>query len=775
MGNIDRAMDHLDRSGDIGAQRAAVPFAQFAEMCTEEPERYLRNVFQLFHDAVRNYVQEGPDEYPDDPESVGFANWDCFRLFVKGSNNPFFADRLFANRLIRMVENLKQGSQQNKIYVFDGPPGCGKSTFLNNLLSRFEEYANTEVGLRYEAVWRLDRRRLGDRHNYQPGPLLDKIHLLLEQADGFGAEDEEAVREAEAEMLNSGPDPACSTDGYFEVPCPNHDHPLLVIPRILRRDFLDNLFTGSAFKEIALNSREYNWLLREEACTICQSIYQALLDRLGGHRQVLAMLTARPYLFNRRLGQGITVFNPGDADPKRFILTNRMIQQRLDRLFGDSHPIQYIYSSHARTNNGVYALMDIKSHNTNRLVELHNIVSEGVHKVDNIEESVTSLFLALMNPEDKQNISELASFSDRVEYVTIPYVLDINTETAIYLNIFGKGIVQRFLPRVLHNFARVIISTRLNRESKTLTDWLKDPSKYSRYCDRDLLLLKMELYTGLIPPWLDEDDVHRFTARVRRKLLAESELEGREGLSGRDSIKIFSQFFLTYAKEDRLINMQTLRDFFSKIRPDIAKSVPEGFLDALLSMYGYTVLEQIKESLYYFNEERIANDLKNYLFALNYEIGAVVVSQFTDEQLTVSEEFLRGLENLILGPEVSSERRLAFRKETQREYTSKTLTREMLIDGLEISATDLYCSLHERYVHNLKSKVLDPFIKNDNFRRAVKDYGTEEFKTYERKIRDDVTFMLQNLQINYNYTELGAQEICIDVIDQGLAEKFNQV
>ena len=332
MDNLKRAMDHLDLSCEIGAPRATVPFTRFAEMCIKEPERWLRNVFQLFHDAVRNYVEEGPDEYPDDPESVGFANWDCSRLFVTGSDNPFFADRLFANRLIRMVENLKQGSQQNKIYVFDGPPGCGKSTFLNNLLSRFEEYANTEAGVRYEAVWRLDRRRLGDRRTYQPGPLLDKIHLLLEQANGFGAEDEEAIGAAEVEMLSSGNEPV---DNFFEVPCPNHDHPLLVIPRSLRRDFLNDLFTGTAFKDIALNSREYNWLLRDEACTICQSIYQALFDLLGGHRQVLEMLTARPYLFNRRLGQGVTVFNPGDADPKRFILTNRMIQQRLDRLFSE--------------------------------------------------------------------------------------------------------------------------------------------------------------------------------------------------------------------------------------------------------------------------------------------------------------------------------------------------------------------------------------------------------------------------------------------------------
>ena len=52
--------------------------------------------------------------------------------------------------------------------------------------------------------------------------------------------------------------------------------------------------------------------------------------------------------------------------------------------------------------------MDVKSHNTERLIELHNIISEGLHKVEDIEENVNSLFLALMNPEDKKNIKEIA-------------------------------------------------------------------------------------------------------------------------------------------------------------------------------------------------------------------------------------------------------------------------------------------------------------------------------------------------------------------------------
>jgi hypothetical protein len=68
--------------------------------------------------------------------------------------------------------------------------------------------------------------------------------------------------------------------------------------------------------------------------------------------------------------------------------------------------------------------------------------------------------------------------------------------------------------------------------------------------------------------------------------------------------------------------------------------------------------------------------------------------------------------------------------------------------------------------------VLDPFLKNENFRRAIKDYGEEDFKAYDKKIRDDVTYLMKNICENFNYTELGAKEVCIYVIDSDLAKKF---
>jgi predicted Ser/Thr protein kinase len=501
-------------------------------------------------------------------------------------------------------------------------------------------------------------------------------------------------------------------------------------------------------------------------------LYQALLNRLQNPKEVFKMIYARPYLFNRRIGEGISVFNPGDKPVRQTVLTNAILQQRVNGILKDSNQVQYIFSRYAKTNNGIYALMDIKTHNVERMIELHNIISEGVHKVEDIEENVNSLLLAVMNPEDEKNFKDFQSFSDRIEYVNIPYVMDLNTEVEIYLNIFGRHIKENFLPRALHNFARVIISSRLNVHSDALLEWIGNPEKYKLYCDRNLQLLKMEIYTGYIPTWLSDEDRQRLTAKRRRKILAESEKEGEQGISGRDSIKLFNEFYSAYAREDKLINMSDLCNFFNKTRKEIKEAIPEGLLNSLLRMYNYTILQEVKESLYYYNEKIISRDIQNYLFAINFEPGSVETCSYTGQKLEITEDFLESIENRLFASPIDETKRRRFRQETQKEYTTTALPQEILMEDKDITDTKLFQSLHERYVYSLKEKVLDPFLLNENFRRAIKDYGLEDFKTYDKKIRDDVTYLIHNLEKKFHYKAQGAKEVCIYVIDNDLAQKF---
>jgi hypothetical protein len=275
----------------------------------------------------------------------------------------------------------------------------------------------------------------------------------------------------------------------------------------------------------------------------------------------------------------------------------------------------------------------------------------------------------------------------------------------------------------------------------------------------------MEIYTGNIPEWLNEEDRKALTAKRRRQIIAESENEGVTGFSGRDSIKIFSEFFSAYAREGALIDMATLYRFFCKQHEEWQELIPDGFLDSLLLMYNYTILQEIKEALYYYNEEQIARDVQNYLFAVNFEPGSTATCTFTGDKLTISEEFLTLIENRLIGARADQDKRQQFRRGVQKEYTSRTLTQELMLEGKPIAETGLYTSLYERYVYHIKEKVLEPFLKNENFRRAIKDFDSEDFKTYDRRIRDDVTYLMDNLCKKFNYTQLGAREVCIYLVD----------
>ncbi len=759
MENIEKAIRHIDKSMSEWEQRSPIPFDEFLKVFISKPKMVVRNIFHLFHDMIKSYLREGTDEYKNDPESIHYVYYDCRQLFIEGTDHPFFADRLFANRLVDLVDALVRGAQQNKIYIFEGPHGSGKSTFLNNLLMKFEKYANLEENARYEVIWRLSRQQMATFANHDVNNFLDKLTNLLDEYE-LG---ESQVLEAKSTI---------SAGEYVEVPCPSHDNPLLIIPKEHRQKFIEDLLANSDFKKKLFSKKQYEWIFKDNACTICSSLYQSLLARMRSPAEVLRMVYARPYRLNRRLGEGISVFTPGDKPLQQFIMTNEMLQGRINTLLKDSNAVKYYFSGYAKTNNGIYALMDIKSHNVDRLIDLHNIISEGVHKVEDLEENVSSLFLAVMNPEDKKDAQLFQSFADRIQYIKISYVLDLNTEVEIYRNVFGSHVEGAFLPRVLHNFARVIISSRLNLKSEALQEWIGDPARYQLYCDENLQLLKMEIYTGYIPPWLSEEDRKKLTAKMRRKIIAESETEGDWGFSGRDSIKIFNEFYSTFARKDKLINMADLRNFCTQIYPEIAGSVPDGFLDSLLRMYDYTVLQEVKESLYYYNEEQISRDIQNYIFAVNFEPGSSVVCRFTGEKLEVGESFFEALENRFLGMAAEPARREEFRRSTQKEYAATTLTQEILAEGKKATETRLFSELHERYVYNLKEKALDPFLENENFRRAIKDFDREAFKTYDKRIRSDVVFLINNLCSKFHYTKNGAKDVCIYVIDNNLARKF---
>lgn len=111
---------------------------------------------------------------------------------------------------------------------------------------------------------------------------------------------------------------------------------------------------------------------------------------------------------------------------------------------------------------------------------------------------------------------------------------------------------------------------------------------------------------------------------------------------------------------------------------------------------------------------------------------------------------------------------LSFAQDIQRAYV-----RSMIAQGqAKMIETDLYRELRNSYIRGLKERVLQPFVKNESFRGAIKAFGTREFRSFDTRLREHIVCMMRNLCEKFGYTEQGAQEVVLYALDQNLAEKF---
>ncbi len=750
--DIKAVLELLDSKLKKRDQGTVITFKDFLQKASDEPMLMFRNVFQLFSSMIyHNVIEE--DQYADDPESINFKTVDTDRLFVKDTDTPFFADLPLANRLLKLADSFKEGTQQNKIYVFVGPPGSGKSTFVNNLLRRFEEYTRLPEGLTYELLWRIDETKLGPRLSTEIKEALEEYFSKVKQK------------------------PGASKPSLIEIPCPSHDHPITVIPKEQRAEVMESLVAGDSKIKI-FNKKEYEWIFKKSCCTICNSLYNALSSKLESPSDIFNMIFAKRYQYDRRLGTGISVYNPGDKDPERAIYTNDAIHDDLTNIFRDSNLVEYVYSRYAKTNNGIFVLMDIKGYNEKRFEDLHGIISEGTHKVDDIEENVNSLFIAVMNPEDKEKIANKESFKDRIKEINVNYILNYIEETKIYCNAFGPQIKNRFLPEVLHNFAKIIISARLNTHSDAMKKWIKNPRQYAKYCDDNLLLLKLSIYNNMIPAYLSDEDRRSFSKEIRTEIINESELEGLRGFSGRESINIFNEFYNEVrkkfldtdgVKKHILITMDHIKEFFEK-HDQYASKIPRGFINSIIHLYDYGLMQQIKESLFHQNEERISRDIQNYLFALSYDVGEKLTSPYTQENIEITEQYFNSFEQHLFKKSVSDSERKDFRKEMANKFT--TIVQEMQADGMPLAETPIYIDLYNSYMKNLREHIFQPFLQYTSFENAIKEYGSAKFEKYDNKTKEQVKFLINNLINKFKYSEEGAIQVCLYVLNNKIAEKF---
>jgi hypothetical protein len=162
----------------------------------------------------------------------------------------------------------------------------------------------------------------------------------------------------------------------------------------------------------------------------------------------------------------------------------------------------------------------------------------------------------------------------------------------------------------------------------------------------------------------------------------------------------------------------------------------------------------------------------NYLYCVNFEEGTKVDCIYTKDVIEITEEYFKNFEAIFLGATSTKKMRESFRKDIQNEYVSRTLSIEMQVKDKKISDTEQFRSLFEKYTKSLKENALVPYINNNSFRMAIKDYDTPSFRKYDTRLKKDVQQLLTQLVNRFDYKLEGAKQISLYALDKNLPAKF---
>lgn len=180
-------------------------------------------------------------------------------------------------------------------------------------------------------------------------------------------------------------------------------------------------------------------------------------------------------------------------------------------------------------------------------------------------------------------------------------------------------------------------------------------------------------------------------------------------------------------------------------------------------------MQEIKESLFHQNEERISKDIQNYLFASNYDLGEKLICPYTKETIEVSEQSFTSIEQYLMPHNASSRAKKKFREEVAAKFG---VNLQQMQDDNDISKTEIYRELYDSYVNNLREHIFQPFLQYNAFENAIKEYGTSKFEVYDNRTKEEVNFLIKNLIDKFNYSKEGAKHVCLYIIRNKIAENF---
>lgn len=477
-------------------------FDQYLDLFAERPGALGRNAAQYLQDTIDHFGREQISAHTDSKSR--FTLFDA--PFDEGREKLIGQEEVQAE-FYDILSNFVREGMSNKLILLHGPNGSAKTSFVQCLARAMVSYSKTVEGATYTFAWVFPKssfqgKRVGFESAAAP-PVEDPGTYAFHSQDEIAA----------------------------LVPSQMSDHPIFLIPKSERRQFLTDVSGGE-------DNEFSSHLLNGDLSPNSRQIFDALLTAYGGDlRRVLSHVQVRRFHFSRRYRRGIVSIEP------QMHVDATMRQITMDESFSNLPPdlrhlsMFELSGDLVDANRGLLEFSDLLKRPVDTFKYLLGTCENNRISVGGVIAYLDIVFVGTTNDKYVHaftKVPDFPSFKGRTELVKVPYIRDYRVERRIYDMQVTENVVGRHIaPHANEMAAMWAVLTRLK---KPVAD--RYPETIREAVGKLTPLEKADLYAlGTHPPALKPEEAKELVQHIGqlyRESADDSEYEGWVGASPRE-------------------------------------------------------------------------------------------------------------------------------------------------------------------------------------------------------------------------------------------------
>jgi serine protein kinase len=486
--------------------RRVMSFGEYVGLLHKEMARQVRAAAQYTRDVFDHFGTTKVRRPRG--EIVRFNLFDCP---WDGGKECLRGQEEVQGSIYRLISNFAREGRTNRLILLHGPNGSAKSTVVGCIHRAMEHYSQLDEGALYRFNWIFPTQHVS------------------KGGIGFGG-----TRDG----LGDGDSYAYLDDDLIEAKISDEirDHPLLLLPRERRRDFMSSHLKS----EMASGFRPARHLWDGDLSHRNRQIFESLLSAYHGDlARVLRHVQVERFFVSRRYRQAVATVEPQMA------VDVRTRQLSMDRSLASlpsalqSVSLFEMQGELVDANRGMMDFEDLLKRPFESWKYLLGVVENGTTSLDFGTLEVDTSFFATSNEgylAAFKEIPEFQSFKGRMELVRVPYLLDVRVEKEIYDEHIQHGIAsgsgRHVAPHVAWVAAFWAVLTRLRRPQLD-----KYAGRLSNLVARLGPMEKAMLYAGEVGDAFSQEEQKELMAAVEdlaRETDSDVNYEGKTGASPRE-------------------------------------------------------------------------------------------------------------------------------------------------------------------------------------------------------------------------------------------------